>query len=191
MWVNDELARAIKTESAAALRYWFGASAGVVWKWRMAFGVGGRATTQGSKKAIRAAAKLATAGLKSKVWTDAELDAKAATAKRIGLRPGPRWTPARGGWTLEQVALLGTDHDEVVAQKLGRTRSAVTTQRTVRKIPAFSGWPGGGRAWSAEEVALLGTDSDAAIAAKIGRTTSTVMQKRAGLKRPAFGNRRG
>ena len=137
LWVNDELAKAIRTESAAALRYWFGVSSGVVWKWRKSFGVGGRATTQGSKEAIHAAAKKGADAVKAKVWTDKELDAKAATAKLIGLRPGPRWTPTRGGWTPEQVALLGTDHDEAVAQKLGRTRTAVTTQRVQRKIPAF------------------------------------------------------
>ena len=28
----------------------------------------------------------------------------------------------------------------------------MTTQRQVRKIPAFSGWVGGGRAWTAEEM---------------------------------------
>jgi len=43
LWVNDELARAIRTESAVTLHYWFGVSAGVVWKWRKVFGVGGQA----------------------------------------------------------------------------------------------------------------------------------------------------
>jgi hypothetical protein len=42
LWVNAELVRAIKTESAAALKHWFGVTTGVVWKWRKTFGVGGR-----------------------------------------------------------------------------------------------------------------------------------------------------
>jgi hypothetical protein len=179
--VNAELRRAIRTESADALKYWFGAATTVVWKWRREFGVGGRATTKGSKLAIRAAAVKGAEAIKAKQWTDEELDRKSVTAKRLGLRPGPRWTPERGGWTEAEVALLGTDHDKVIAARIGRTVSAVTSQRTLRKIPAFSGSPGGGRAWTDEEISLLGKDTDTGIAAKIGRTPSAVSQKRAAL----------
>jgi hypothetical protein len=77
----------------------------------------------------------------------------------------------------------------VIAKKLGRTRSAVTTQRVKRTIPAFSGSPGG-RAWTDEELALLGTDHDEKIAARIERTPGAVMQKRAARKVPAFRDRR-
>jgi len=190
LWVCAELVEAIRTESAVALKHHFGVSTGVVWRWRKEFGVGGRATTKGSKRAIRAAAQLGAKAVKARVWTDAELDKKAATAKRIGLKP-VRWAPDRGGWTAEQLALLGTDHDEAIAKKLGRTRSAVTSQRTLRKIPAFSGNPGGGPAWTPEEIALLGTDTDAAIAEKTGRTWTAVAQKRGALKVPRFRKRRG
>jgi hypothetical protein len=143
-----------------------------VWAWRKAFGVGGRATTKGSKRAVRTATK------------------KGATAKRLRLRPPNRWTPQRGGWTAEQLALLGTDHDKAIAKKLNRTRGAVTTQRVKRKIPAFSGSPGGGRAWTDEELALLGTDHDEVVAARIGRTPGAVSQKRAARKVPTFRDRR-
>jgi hypothetical protein len=191
LWVCDELVKAIRTESAMAIKYHFGVSDGVVWRWRKAFGVGGRATTKGSKRAIRAAAQLGADAMKAKEWTDDELDAKSARSKELGLKPGPRWTPERGGWAAEQVALLGTDHDKVIAQKLGRTVAAVTSQRTLRKIPAFSGNPGGGPAWTAEELALLGTGTDEAVAEKIGRTTGAVAQKRAALAVPRFRKRRG
>jgi hypothetical protein len=40
--------------------------------------------------------------------------------------------------------LLGTDHDDRIAKRIGRTASAVTTKRVRRKIPAFSGWATGG-----------------------------------------------
>ncbi|QJX00042.1 hypothetical protein [Frigoriglobus tundricola] len=148
LWVNADLVRAIRTESATALKHWFGVSTGVVWKWRKAFGVGGRATTKGSTRAIRAAAERGGAAVKAKEWTDEELGRRAALSKRLGLRPPPRWTPGRGGWTKKELALLGTDHDEAIAKKIGRTRGAVTSKRVQRKIPAFSGWPGSAPAWT-------------------------------------------
>jgi hypothetical protein len=38
--VDKELARAIRTEAAVAIRFWWGVSKGVVWRWRKALGVG-------------------------------------------------------------------------------------------------------------------------------------------------------
>jgi hypothetical protein len=38
--VDEELARAVRHESAAALRHWWGVSEGVVQRWRAAFGAG-------------------------------------------------------------------------------------------------------------------------------------------------------
>src|SRR4051794_34498547 len=37
--VDEELARAVRTESAAAVMYWWRVSVKVVWKWRIALGV--------------------------------------------------------------------------------------------------------------------------------------------------------
>src|SRR5262245_16611373 len=39
--VDEELARAVRTESAAAVIFWFGVTAGVVWRWRKALGASG------------------------------------------------------------------------------------------------------------------------------------------------------
>lgn len=191
LWVNADLVNAIRTESAAALRYWFGVSVTVAWKWRKSFGVGGRATTRGSRAAIRAAARKGAAAMKEKAWSPEELEAKAATARRVGLRPPTRWTPARGGWTADQVALLGTDHDEAIAKRIGRSPGAVTSKRVGLKIPAYSGHAGGGREWTAAEVVLLGTERDAAVAAKLGRTVRAVVSKRTALNVPAASGWRG
>lgn len=185
LWVNADLVKAIRTESAAALRYWFGVSAGVAWKWRKAFGVGGRATTRGSRTAILAAAREGARAMKARSWTTDERKAKAETARRIGLRPPMRWTPARGGWMPDQMALLGTDHDEAIAKRIGRSPGAVTSKRGGLKIAAYSGHVGGGRAWVSSEVALLGTDHDEVVAAKIGRTVRSVLSKRTALNVPA------
>ena len=137
LWVNEELAKAIRTESATALRCWFGVGVKAVWLWRKAFGVGGHATTPGSRNAIRAAAVKGAAAIKAKDWTDEELDRMAEAAKRRGTRPPQRWTPARGGWTAAQVKLLGTDHDEVIAKRIGRTTEAVRVKRVRFGIPGF------------------------------------------------------
>jgi hypothetical protein len=53
--VTEELARAVRTESAAAVCYWWGVSEGVVWRWRKALGVG-LLDSPGTRQAIRAAA---------------------------------------------------------------------------------------------------------------------------------------
>jgi hypothetical protein len=66
----------------------------------------------------------------------------------------------------------------------------VTSRRKGKKIPAFSGWPGGGPGWTAEERALLGTDFDEVIAERIGRTLGAVMQKRQTLRIKVFRDRR-
>jgi uncharacterized protein (TIGR02996 family) len=80
--------------------------------------------------------------------------------------------------------------DDVIAERIGRSPGAVTSRRVKRKIPAFSGWPGGGPGWTAGDLALLGTADDEVIAHRIGRTVGAVMQKRQALKIRAFRDRR-
>ena len=132
--VNATLERAIRTESAEALIHWFGVHGGVVWRWRRAFGIL-RTGTPGSVASVTGAALKGAAGIKAKEWTDEELDARAERSKRLGLKPTGRW--AVGGWTDEERALLGTDDDDVIAHRIGRTAEAVRCERTRRKVPAF------------------------------------------------------
>jgi hypothetical protein len=137
LWINDDLKRAILTESAKALMYWFGVGCNAVCNWRRAFEVKGKFGTVGSKRANHAAAFAGGKAMKEKDWTDEEPDAKAETAKRYGTKPGARWTPATGGWTTKEVTLLGTDQDEVIAERIGRTVEAVRCKRSLLKIPTF------------------------------------------------------
>lgn len=58
-----------------------------------------------------------------------------------------------------------------------------------RKIPAASGWRGGGRPWSAVELALVGTDRDEVITKRIGRSPVAVTLRRTALDLPVFGDR--
>jgi hypothetical protein len=187
LWVNDTLLKAIKTESADALKFWFGVGTKAVWNWRRAFGVG-RFGTEGSA-ASHAAASERGAAVRGKPVTPARRRQlrKHLTAARKKVRRG-RWDET--GWTAEQLALLGTDHDEAIAKKIGRTRNAVTCKRTELKIPALSGWVTSGPAWTDDQLALLGTADDEVIAAKVGRSPGAVRQERAELKVPAFRDRR-
>jgi hypothetical protein len=105
--VTDELVRAIRTESAEALKQWFDVGTKAVWRWRLAFlGGAGKFTTPGSKEAHL---KASQAGGAAKAAKD-------------------RWTPERGGWTAAEVKLLRLTNAEVAA-KTGRTVHAVRAKR--------------------------------------------------------------
>jgi predicted amidohydrolase len=56
--VDEELARAVRHESAAALMYWWGVSENTATLWRKAFGVEGWTATEGTYLLVRAAAEL-------------------------------------------------------------------------------------------------------------------------------------
>jgi hypothetical protein len=112
--VDDELARAIRSESALALRYWWGVSVGVVARWRKALGVG-RKDNPGSQVIIRAAA------IRGKVWSTEEREERRRRA--IEYNSGSFSPSGYHGlrWTAEQLALLDTAPDAEVAAQIGRT----------------------------------------------------------------------
>jgi hypothetical protein len=56
-----------------------------------------------------------------------------AVAGDYGARLQPGYHGAR--WTQGQLALLGTDADELIAARIGKSRDAVRAQRVRRKIP--------------------------------------------------------
>jgi hypothetical protein len=123
--VNATLERAIRTESAEALCHWFVVSDGV-WMWRKAFGIE-QFGTLGSEALHAEVRAKGAAGIKAKEWTDEELDARSELSRRLGLKPTERWD--NGGWTDEESALLGTDDDDVIGAKIGRSAEAVRGQR--------------------------------------------------------------
>jgi hypothetical protein len=134
--VGNRLVRAIQTESAAALVYWFGVSAKVVWKWRKRFGVCGKFATLGSKAAQLVASAAGARVTRGKQLSDEVCDARAERARQSGRRPPYQWAHA-GGWTAAELVLLGTAPDWVVARRVGRTVGAVTVKRVRRKVAAF------------------------------------------------------
>jgi hypothetical protein len=82
--VEDELARAIRTESAAALRYWWGVGVKQVWRWRQCFSIG-RADTPGSERLVKAAAQQGADAVKTKEWSDKEREHKRHLANELNL----------------------------------------------------------------------------------------------------------
>ena len=64
--VGDELARAIRTESAAAVEYWWGVANSTVTLWRAMLGVEGREGTEGSRRLCQAVRDKAVAKLDRK-----------------------------------------------------------------------------------------------------------------------------
>jgi hypothetical protein len=170
--VEEELARAVRHESAAAVMYWWRASATAVHNWRMALGVG-RTDNEGTARLVLAAAEKGAKAIKAREWTDEECDARSRRALDLNLGR-TLVTGYRGAWwTPEDFALLGTVPDEEVTRRTGRTADAVRRKRWELAIPN----PASHR-WTAGEVALLGAEPDKVVAEMVGRSVQAVLQKR-------------
>jgi hypothetical protein len=170
--VDDELARAVRTESAAAMRFWWGVSIGVVTRWRKALEVT-RTNNPRTHQLMLEACRAGAEGIKAREWTDEERAAKRRLAKKLKLaryiKPGYHGPL----WTEEQKRLLGTLPDAEVARRTGRTMEAVRIKREKMGLPNPES-----TAWTPEQVSQLGTATDARVADLIGRTTSAVSKKR-------------
>jgi hypothetical protein len=81
-------------------------------------------------------------------------------------------------WTLDEDKLLGTEPDEVVARKLGRSRCAVEFRRQQMHIPLFGRKV---RHWTPAEDELLGTQVDSAVAKQLQRSAIDVRWRRRAL----------
>ncbi len=130
--VDEELLRAIRTESAQALMFWWGVSGHAVLNWRRAFGVG-QWGTEGSCRLHRQAGEKGVAVLRERGLTDAQSE----RSRRLNLARFLREHPPRPLWTRGDEALIGTMPDVVLAERLGRTEGAVRVRRTGLGIPTF------------------------------------------------------
>jgi hypothetical protein len=130
--VNEELARAVRCESALAIKYWWGASQTSVWAWRKALGV--PRYNEGSAR-LRVALNAETAeALPGVKLPPEQVERRRRTALALGLRPEP---PHVGGrpWTQEELAMLGKLPDDVVVARIGRTETAKRVRRLKLKRP--------------------------------------------------------
>jgi hypothetical protein len=133
--VDEELACAIRQESAAAIRYWWGVSNLTVSRWRRALGVN-RKNNVGSRALIRAAmnkARATQAPVRSQAYRQKQRD-NIIRRRLAGAAPESATSKA---WTLAHKDLLGTMPDRDVAARTGHPPSSVRTVRQKLGIPAF------------------------------------------------------
>jgi hypothetical protein len=174
--LDEELARAVLQESAAAICYWWGVSEGVVWRWRRVLGVG-RTNNEGTRRLVRAAAEAGAAERRGKPLPREEVEQRRRTARELNL--GQYLQPGYHGpvWTREQLALLGTLPDEEVARRTSRTPRAVRVMRRRRGVPPPPGAQTR-RRWSAREDAVVRQLSPGEAAERTGRTAHAVYHRR-------------
>jgi hypothetical protein len=181
--VDEELARAVRSESSLAIQHWWGVNFRTVWCWRQALGV--EELNEGSRKLRLALNAEYAARRKGKKLPPEQVERRRRTAQELGLRPPP--PPAEVLWTAEELTVLGTMPDEDVAAKLGRTATGVRVKRWKCGIPNPAG-----SLWNAEEIALLGTLPDREVAKRLGRSLGAVLQKRItlGIENRFWGRKR-
>jgi hypothetical protein len=134
--VEEELARAITHESAAALMFWWGVTCSTAWLWRKVLGVEGNDGTEGSRRLILAAQRRAVEQLRRK--RPPCVEPPRVACKRDRVRHLPAASRERA-WPAEHLALLGTLTDAPVAARTGRCENGVRVKRSKLGIPNPSG----------------------------------------------------
>jgi hypothetical protein len=176
--LDEELARAVRHESAAAVMYWWGASPRAVERWRRVLGVG-RTDNEGTRRLMRAAAEKGGEAARERGLSDEECDERSRRALRLNLAQYLHKGYHGPWWTAKERALLGRLPDDEVAAKVGRTPDAVRSQRQVLGIPN----PDSNR-WSEEEDGLVRALPAKEAAARTGRSLGAVYGRRRELGLP-------
>lgn len=163
-----DLAKAVRCESALAIRYWWGVGASTVRTWRRALGVS--EYNEGTLRLHRD-------------WMPERLTEE-ERARALAAMNSPEANAKKSA------AKLGVPRPLEVAAKirranLGRRASAETRQKMSEAHKARGTKPPGvGIPWTPEEDALLGTMPDRDVAAKLGRSARSVWDRRQRLGIP-------
>lgn len=80
----------------------------------------------------------------------------------------------KNSWTEEQIALLGTDTDKAIAEKLGKKANVVAQNRIKRGIPPKDSKRSQKNVWDKTNEIELGKLPDSVIAEKLGISVSSV-----------------
>jgi hypothetical protein len=87
--LDEELARAVRTESAAAVCYWWEVTAGVVWRWRKVLGVACWGT-EGSKLLHQQVSRRGGAAIRGRRQSEETIRKRVQTRKERGCPPPNR-----------------------------------------------------------------------------------------------------
>jgi hypothetical protein len=169
--VDEELARAVRTESAAAVCCWWGVSQNTVKRWRRALGVT-RTNNPGTRRLIRS---VVSATLKAMYGPEP------APGARVG-PDGPKPRP-RAVWSKEELALLGVVSDPEVSKRTGRSLAAVHVRRRNLGLPAVGEGPKGPRRldWTAAEDRVVRTRTVAEAVQRLNRSRGAIHKRREAL----------
>jgi hypothetical protein len=97
---------------------------------------------------------------------------QAARMRKLWEHPENHGLPPCHRWTDQELTLLGTESDPVIAERLGVPPYIVENKRRQLGIASTRD------VWRPEEIALVGTAKDQEVAARLGRTTAAVRRKR-------------
>ena len=130
--VDMELLRVIRNESAAAVMYWWGVSERTVSKWRTTFGVTNK-NNPGSMRLF----KLLGVKHRQTPMSPERRELQRCNAVQLNLAQHiAKYRRSNGpDWTAKEIALLGTDADGVIAEKIVRSYEAVSKKRKKLGIP--------------------------------------------------------
>jgi hypothetical protein len=118
--VDEELLRALRTESSLAVQCWWAVNGETVWRWRQAFGIG-RWEPEGSRRLYQQLSEAGARKTRGQRLPADQVERRRRTALELGLKPTGRW--GQTGWTAAQLALLGTLPDERLAARPPRSGS--------------------------------------------------------------------
>jgi hypothetical protein len=126
--VDEELARAVRHESAAAVKFWWGVNTELVWRWRLALGVT-RTNNEGTHRLMRVASNIGASRTRGRKLSPEQVEIRRQNARELDL--GQFLQPGYHGpwWTAEEIALLGCMPDDEVARRTSRTVNAVRQKR--------------------------------------------------------------
>jgi hypothetical protein len=176
-----ELARAIRTEAAVAVKHWWGVGNNVVRNWRKALAVK-RMENDGSRRLTLAASEKGAEAIRGAELSPEAVERRRQTALELGL--GRNLQPGFHGrrWTDAEVALLGTIPDEEVSERTGWPWDSVRCKREELGIPNPSAQR---RDWTPEEDAQVRTLSRDEAAERAGRSLGAVSKRRLALGLPS------